>query len=76
MTRLPAVTARDVQRVLVKAGFEAARQSGSHRIYKHGTDPRRRVIVPQHTGANLKIGTLRAIMRQAGLSTAQFTSLL
>ena len=42
--RLPRVSAAEVVRVLEKAGFYLARQSGSHRIYKNAEG--RRVTVP------------------------------
>jgi len=34
------------------------------------------VTVPLHSGKNLKPGTLRAILRDAGLSVEQFVRLL
>jgi predicted RNA binding protein YcfA (HicA-like mRNA interferase family) len=73
--RLPALTARDVVRALERAGFVAARQSGSHCRLIHATDPARKVTVPVHTG-DLKRGTLRAIIAQAGFTVEEFIRLL
>jgi predicted RNA binding protein YcfA (HicA-like mRNA interferase family) len=46
--RLPRVTADEIIRVLEKAGFAQARQSGSHKIYRSSTG--KRVTVPYHKG--------------------------
>lgn len=73
--RLPSLTARDVIRALLRAGFVVSRQSGSHCRLIHATDPARKVTVPVHSG-DLKRGTLRAIIAQAGLTVAEFTALL
>jgi predicted RNA binding protein YcfA (HicA-like mRNA interferase family) len=73
--RLPALTARDVIRVLRRAGFVISRTSGSHCRLVHETDPARKVTVPVHSG-DLKRGTLRAIVAQAGLTVAEFLALL
>jgi predicted RNA binding protein YcfA (HicA-like mRNA interferase family) len=73
--RLPAVTARDAIRALERAGFVVSRQSGSHCRLIHATNPQRKVTVPVHTG-DLKRGTLRGIIAQAGLTVDQFMALL
>jgi predicted RNA binding protein YcfA (HicA-like mRNA interferase family) len=73
--RLPVVTARDVIRALGRAGFVVARTSGSHCRLIHQTDPARKVTVPVH-GGDLKRGTLRSIIAQAGLTVAEFSALL
>ena len=74
--RLPAVPARDVIRALTRAGFVIDRIVGSHYIMAHPDDPRRAVSVPHHGKKDLKPGTLRAIIRQAGLSVEEFNALL
>jgi predicted RNA binding protein YcfA (HicA-like mRNA interferase family) len=73
--RLPVVTARDVIRALGRAGFVVSRISGSHCRLIHTTDPTRKVTVPVHSG-DLKRGTLRSIIAQAGLTVAEFSALL
>jgi predicted RNA binding protein YcfA (HicA-like mRNA interferase family) len=73
--RLPSLTARDVLRALEKAGFVVTRTSGSHARLVHGTDPRRQVTIPMHSG-DMKRGTLRAIIGQAGLNVSEFIALL
>ena len=53
-------------------GYERVRQSGSHvRLIRRGRQP---LTVPLHK--ELKRGTLRALIRAAGLSTEEFVRLL
>jgi predicted RNA binding protein YcfA (HicA-like mRNA interferase family) len=73
--RQPALTARDVIRALVRAGFKESRTSGSHCRLVHATDPARKLTVSVHSG-DLKRGTLRAIVAQAGLTVEEFIELL
>jgi len=62
MTRLPAMTYREVTRRLRSAGFVFDRQAkGSHEIW-YNPQTRRRTTVPHHPG-NLSRGTLRAVIR-------------
>jgi predicted RNA binding protein YcfA (HicA-like mRNA interferase family) len=72
MTKLPGVKPREVAAVLLRAGFEYVRQRGSHRIYVKGSVG---VTVPWHT-KDLRRGTLRQIIRQAGLTSEEFVRLL
>jgi len=74
MTRLPGVTAREVLRKLRRAGFVFDRHAkGSHEIWLH-PQTRRRVTVPCHPGL-MATGTLRAILRAAGLTVEEFVEL-
>lgn len=73
--RLPALTARDVIRAPERAGFVISRPSGSHCRLVHASDPARKVTVPVHSG-DLKRGTLRGIIAQAGFNVADFVALL
>jgi predicted RNA binding protein YcfA (HicA-like mRNA interferase family) len=73
--RLPSLTAREVVRALETGGFVVTRASRSHARLVHGGDPRRQVTVPMHSG-DMKRGTLRAIIGQAGLSVSEFIALL
>ena len=71
--RLPALTPKDVFRVLQRAGFYHA--TGSHYYLKHAGKPGVRVTLPWHN-KDLKRGTLASIIDQAGFSTSEFTELL
>jgi predicted RNA binding protein YcfA (HicA-like mRNA interferase family) len=74
--RLPSVKAREVIRALERAGFFVSRTSGSHCRLIHATDPARKVTVPLHGSSDLKRGTLRSIISQAGLTVGEFIALL
>jgi predicted RNA binding protein YcfA (HicA-like mRNA interferase family) len=74
--RLPTVTGRQVLRALERVGFIVDRVVGSHHILAHPEDPRRAVTVPVHGARDLKPGTLRNIIRQAGLTIEEFRGLL
>lgn len=74
MTKLPVVSGREVVRVLEKLGYQFDRQRGSHITLRQEQPPHRRMTVPDH--AEVAKGTLRAIIRQAGISVDEFISLL
>jgi len=74
--KLPTANAPQVLRALDRAGFDVVRISGSHHLLVHRIDPTRRVTVPFHGSKDLARGLLRAIIRQAGLSVAEFSQLL
>lgn len=73
MTRLPGISGRECVRALGRVGFVLRRQEGSHMILRRG-EPFAQVVVPDHR--ELDRGTLRAILRQAGLSVGEFVALL
>ena len=74
MTNLPAVTAKDFIRVITKLGYQKHRQRGSHAIYKNLSG--NRVVVPLHSGKDLKPGTLRGMIKDIGLEKEEFFELL
>lgn len=57
---------RDVLRMLHNDGWEVAYQKGSHRQLRHPTK-RGKVTVAGHPADEVPRGTLKAILRQAGL---------
>ena len=73
MSRLSNISGQQCIRALEKAGFVVKRQKGSHVRMTRQT-PYRQVTVPDHK--ELKAGTLRAIIRQAGLTVDEFLELL
>ena len=73
MSRLPRLSGRECVKALQVAGFSVKRQHGSHVILRRD-DPYAQVVVPDH--AELDRGTLRGIIRQPGLSVAEFLRLL
>ena len=73
--KLPRVTCDELIRALKRAGFEEQRQRGSHLHLRRASDGRR-VTVPVHKGRTVPPGTLRAILRDAGISVEEFRDLL
>ena len=73
MSKLPRVSGGEVMSVLQKAGFRFIRQHGSHMIMRRD-NPFAQTTVPNHR--ELDRGTLRAIIRQVGMSVDQFNELL
>ena len=73
MSKLPRTSGRECVKALEQAGFVLKRQEGSHIILRRQS-PFAQVVVPDH--AELDRGTLRAIIRQAGLSVDEFVRLL
>lgn len=74
MSALPVVSGRAVVRALGKVGYALDRQRGSHMILRQQISPHRRVTVPDHE--EVAKGTLRAIIRQTGLTVEEFNDLL
>ncbi len=74
MTKIPTdLSGRDLVRALQKVGFIVKRQRGSHIILRR-TEPAVRVVVPDHKA--LRIGTLRSILSNAGLTVDDLLKLL
>jgi len=72
--RLDGFTYRQTIKKLRKAGFEFDRYAkGSHEIWKN-KETRKRTTIPNHPGA-IPDGTLRAIIRQAGITVEEFLML-
>ena len=75
MSDLPVVRPRQLIRALERAGFFVHHIRGSHHYLRHPNRPGLLITVPVHT-RDLKRGTLRAILRQAGLTPDDLRSLL
>jgi len=71
MPQLPVMSGREVARVFEKDGWEIARQRGSHIILvKAGQNVT--LSVPDHK--EVARGTLRSLIRSAGLTVEEFCS--
>jgi predicted RNA binding protein YcfA (HicA-like mRNA interferase family) len=68
------VSGRELVRALEKVGYVTDRQKGSHIVLRHTEPPFRRVTVPDHK--ELAKGTLRAILREVGLTPDELTNVL
>lgn len=64
-----------VVRALERAGFQVERIRGSHYALKHADKPHLHVTVAFHK-RDMPRGTLRAIIKQAGLTIDEFIDLL
>ena len=65
---------REVRKKLRAMGFRRVSQKGSHvKFTKQTEEGRQVVIVPKHK--EIAVGTLRSIIRQAGLSVEDFLNL-
>jgi len=71
MPRLRRVSAQEAIHALERLGFEQVRQRGSHVVLKKET-PEGEIgcVVPLHR--ELAIGTLRGILKQAGVTPDEF----
>ena len=74
MSQIPRVSGREVVKALRKIGYEQDRQRGSHIVLRQTGSPHRRVTVPDHS--EVAKGTLRAIIREVGLTVDEFKALL
>ena len=74
MSKLPVISGRHLCKVLEKIGYYKDHQTGSHIILRNEKPPYRRLTVPNHK--EIAKGTLRAIIKQAGLTLKEFKELL
>ena len=75
MPKLPTPSAREIIRVLSGQGFQVVSQKGSHiKMKKIAPNETRTVIIPDHP--EILAGTLKSIIRQAGMSEEEFIKLL
>lgn len=71
MGRLSGLKYREVARKLRAFGFVFDRQGpGSHEIWRHAVTCRK-VTLPHHSG-DFKDGTLRAVLREAGIDVEDY----
>jgi predicted RNA binding protein YcfA (HicA-like mRNA interferase family) len=74
LSELPRISGREIIKALGKLGYCKDRQNGSHVILRNENPPYRRLTIPDH--AEVAKGTLRALIREAGLTVAEFRALL
>jgi predicted RNA binding protein YcfA (HicA-like mRNA interferase family) len=74
VSELPRISGREVVKALRKVGYEQDRQRGSHIVLRQTVEPHRRVVVPDHK--EVAKGTLRAIIKQVGLTVDELKRLL
>ena len=74
MPKLPIISGKELVKLFSKLDYEIDHQTGSHIILRQKQEPHRRLTVPNHK--ELSKGTLRAIIREAGLSRDEFFKLV
>ena len=72
--KLPVVSGAEAVKAFGKIGYEVDEQHGSHIILRRAEPPYRRLSIPNHK--ELAKGTLRALIREAGLTVDGFARLL
>jgi predicted RNA binding protein YcfA (HicA-like mRNA interferase family) len=72
MAKLPRPTGSEMVRFLERQGFQILRVRGSHHFMQSAAS---RPSVPVHGSRVLKIGTLRPILKDLGMSVADFERL-
>jgi predicted RNA binding protein YcfA (HicA-like mRNA interferase family) len=73
MTRLANIAGKEAVKAFQRAGWSFSSQVGSHVVLVKAGQ-RTNLTVPQHK--ELALGTLRALIRAAGLSVEEFLDLL
>ena len=73
MTKLPAdLSGKELVKILSKLGFVFQRQQGSHMVLRRES-PFARVVVPNHK--SLRVGTLRTILNEVGITVDELIAL-
>lgn len=74
MPKLPVVSGIEAVKAFSRIGYEIDHQTGSHIILRQRNHPYRRLTIPNHR--EIAKGTLRGLIKQAGLTVEEFTELL
>ena len=70
--KIPAHSTREAERALQRAGFRRVRQKGGHKVYTDGVHT---TIVP-HDHRQMRRSNVRLMLKQAGLTDAEYIELL
>ncbi len=72
--KLPVISGADAVKAFGKVGYQVDRQRGSHIVLRRSEPPHGRLVIPDHK--ELAKGTLRALIKGAGLTVEEFAELL
>jgi predicted RNA binding protein YcfA (HicA-like mRNA interferase family) len=64
-------SSKEIAKTLSRNGFELVHQRGSHAKYRNNTRPARTVILPMGR-KDMRHGTFRSILEQAGMTEEEF----
>jgi predicted RNA binding protein YcfA (HicA-like mRNA interferase family) len=73
LSKLLVISGKNLCKKLGNIGYLIDHQTGSHIILRNENSPYRRLTVPNHK--EIAKGTLRAIIKQAGLTLEEFNNL-
>jgi predicted RNA binding protein YcfA (HicA-like mRNA interferase family) len=73
MGKLANISGKEAAKAFARAGWQTMGQMGSHLVMTKSGE-RANLSIPQHR--ELSVGTLRALIRAAGLTVEQFLELL
>ncbi|HLO97329.1 MAG TPA: type II toxin-antitoxin system HicA family toxin [Fimbriimonas sp.] len=71
MGHIRRLKAKEIEAILGRYGYELVSQRGSHRKWRNG-ESRLIVIVPDHGGREVPLGTLRQIMLSANIPDVEW----
>jgi predicted RNA binding protein YcfA (HicA-like mRNA interferase family) len=71
MPKLTPIPAREVVRKLRQIGYEGPFGGGKHAVMRH-PETGIKISVPMHANRDLPLGTLRAIVKAAGISVEEW----
>lgn len=74
MSKLPLITAKHLEKLILLLGFEFKRQKGSHAFYRH--EDGRYTTIPHHKGRIISRPLLRSILKQIDITPEQYLELL
>jgi predicted RNA binding protein YcfA (HicA-like mRNA interferase family) len=74
MSKLPALTGKEVVAALGQAGFSVIRTRSSHHFLRHPDG--RTTVVLVHAGETIGPGLMSKILRDCGLTREEFVALL
>lgn len=69
-------TSKEIDKVLLRKGFQQISQLGSHRKYSKTTGQERLTVILPANKKAIPTGTFRSILRQANLTKQEFENLL
>ena len=74
MSKLPALTGKEIVSLLLKVGFIKERQKGSHVFLKHPDG--RATVIPIHSGETIGPGLLSKILKDTEMTKEEFLKLI
>lgn len=70
MSKLKLINAKEMERLLLRLGFEKVRQKGSHAFYRHHDG--RVTTVPHHKAKLLARPLIREILREVEITIEEY----